>query len=120
MDLEILSKRISSFRTEKGRLTKISDEMAMEILAAWEQWTGPSRGFYQALKVDQRKVAGILGRAKKLRREGHFPVPEFKEVKIEATASVSGNCAIEIAWENGRVIRFAQVDALVEFLKKAA
>jgi len=45
VDLEILKKRISSYRTPKGRITSLPDDLLCEILSAWEQWTGPSSGF---------------------------------------------------------------------------
>ncbi|NJM09763.1 MAG: hypothetical protein HC883_02385 [Bdellovibrionaceae bacterium] len=81
MDLEVLKKKISSYRTEGGHLTKVPDELIMEILMAWEQWTGPAKGFYSAVGVNQHKLAVILGKAKKLRREEFFPVEDFKEIK---------------------------------------
>lgn len=66
-------------------------------------------------------MAGIIGRAKKLRREGHFPVEEFKEIKLESPDVASGPCqGIELNWAVGKVIRFPDVDLLVDFLKKAA
>lgn len=126
MDLEILKKRLSSYRTPKGRITRVPDEMLMEILLAWEQWTGPGSGFYSALGADHRKMAGLIGRAKKLKREGHFPVEEFKEIKIEESPSnlislQSGPCqGVEMIWDNGKLIRFSEVDQLVDFLKKVA
>ena len=40
MDLEILKKKLSSFKGEGGRVTKVSDELLIEILTAWENWTG--------------------------------------------------------------------------------
>lgn len=122
MDLEVLKKKISSYRTEGGSLTKVPDELVMEILVAWEQWTGPAKGFYVAVGVNQHKLASILGKAKKLKREGHFPVEDFKEIKIaqvSATGDASGLCTIEITWDGKQVIRFALVDQLVDFLKKA-
>ncbi len=122
MELEILKKKISSYRTEGGNLTKVSDELTMEILQAWEQWTGPAKGFYTAIGVNHHKMASIIGKAKKLRREG-FPTDGFKEVKIASEGSMAlGNpCSgIEISWENGKLIRFQQVDQLIDFLKKAA
>lgn len=70
MEIEILKKKLSTFRSEKGKITKVSDELAVEILLAWEQWTGPASGFYSALGADYRKMAKILGKAKKLKREG--------------------------------------------------
>ncbi len=126
MDLEVLKKKISSYRTPKGRLTRVPDELLMEILIAWEQWTGPGSGFYSALGADHRKMAGLIGRAKKLKRDGHFPIEEFKEIKIEDSPSnlnslQSGPCqGIEIAWDNGKLIRFSQVELLIDFLKKVA
>lgn len=126
MDMEVLKKKISSYRTPKGRLFKVPDELAMELLFAWEQWSGPATGFYSSLGVDYRKMAGIMGRAKKLKREGHFPIEEFKEVKVEEFPSTLGSfqggpCqCIEISWDNGKLIRFNQVDQLVDFLKKVS
>lgn len=123
MDMEILKKRISSYRTPKGRLTRVPDELLVDILKAWEQWAGPASGFYSALGADPRKMAGLIGRAKKLKRSGVFPEESFKEIKIEesATDSVNSLCqGIEIVWESGKIIRFAQVEVLIEFLKKVA
>jgi hypothetical protein len=118
MELEVLKKRISSYRTEGGRLTRLSDELVMEILVAWEQWTGPASGFYTAVGVDHRKLASVIGRGKKLKREGHFPVEEFKEIKVEGSGNPCNG--IEVAWENGRLIRFQHVEQLIDFLKKVA
>ena len=123
MDLEVLNKKVSSFRSEGGRVSKVSDELLMEILAAWEQWTGPAKGFYTALGISQKGISSIIGKAKKLKREGHFPVEEFKEIKIapvHATGDTAGLCTIEITWDGKQVIRFALVDQLVDFLKKVA
>ncbi len=126
MDFTILKKKISSYRTEKGSLTKVPDELAMEILYCWEQWNGPASGFYQAIGINHVKMAGLMGRAKKLKREG-FGVSEFKEIQVETGTNTTGNtmslapCSgAEVVWNDGRVIRFSQVDLLLEFLKKAA
>lgn len=122
MDLEILKKRLSSYRTPKGRITRVPDELLVDILVAWEQWTGPASGFYAALGADHRKMAGLIGRAKKLKREGFFPEESFKEIKIsDALTGAHAPCqGMEIAWDNGKLIRFSEVDLLVEFLKKVA
>ena len=58
--MEILKKRISSYRTPKGRLTRVPDELLVDILKAWEQWTGPGSAFYSALGADHRKMAGLI------------------------------------------------------------
>lgn len=123
MDMEILKKRISSYRTPKGRLTRVPDDLLVDILRAWEQWTGPASGFYSALGADHRKMAGLIGRAKKLKRDGVFPEESFKEIKVDVSTTSSGNVAcqsIEIVWDNGKLIRFPQVEVLIDFLKKVA
>ena len=123
MDLEILKKRLSSYRTPKGRLTRVPDELLVDILLAWEQWTGPGSGFYTALGADHRKMAGLIGRAKKLKREGFFPEEAFKEIKVSdlSPSGVAVPCqGIEIIWDNGKLIRFPQVEYLIDFLKKVS
>ena len=79
---------------------------------------GAGRRLYKAIGVSAKGMGSIIGRAKKLRREG-FPAQDFKEIKI--SGSQPGPCqGIEIAWDNGKLIRFSQVDQLVDFLKKVA
>lgn len=123
MDLSILKKKVSSYRTAKGSLTKVPDELAMEILYYWEQWAGPASGFYQAIGINPKKMASVLGKAKRLKREG-FGVSEFKELQIEQETGqvreLSPCSGVEIVWKDGQLIRFHQLDLLVEFLKKAA
>jgi hypothetical protein len=123
VDLEVLKKRISTFRGDGGRVKNVSDDVLLEILLAWEQWTGPGRGFATAIGMNRTSLPKLIGKAKKLKREGHFPVEDFKEIKVSSGESITagGPCqGIEIAWENGKLIRFQAVDQLVEFLKKVA
>ena len=121
MDLEILKKKVSTYRSDKGRVRKVSDELLLEILDAWEHWTGPAKGFYTALGISAKGIASIIKKAKHLRREG-FPSGDFKEIKVEgpAAGSLVPCQGIELYWKEGRIIRFPQVDSLLEFLKKAA
>lgn len=126
MDLEVLKKKISTFRGEGGRVRITDDHLLMEILLAWENWTGVSDGFYKSVGVSQTGMASIIGRAKKLRREGAFPAQDFKEIKVSESPSnmtslTGGPCqGVEILWDNGKLIRFQQVEQLVDFLKKVA
>jgi hypothetical protein len=117
MDLEILNKKVSTYRDDAGRVRKVSDELLLEILEAWEQWTGPASGFYNALGVSAKGIASIIKKGKQLKREG-FPGGDFKEIRIDGSAtgtpsSLGGPCqGIELSWSEGRVIRFPQVDQL--------
>ena len=123
MDNTLLKKRLSTYRTDKDRLSNLPPEVLQEALSAWEQWSGKGKDFYTSIGVSSKQMAGILGKAKKLRRDGHLPVEDFKEIKIEHSSGpgFSGSgCGIELSWDHGKVIRFSQVEQLVDFLKKVA
>ena len=117
MELEILKKKLSSFKSEKGRITKVSDDLLSEILSAWENWPGTAKDFYQTLGSNQKKMARMIGKAKKLKREGLL-IP-FQEIEIpEAVTPTLSSCEIEIQDKN-KIIRFKKVETLIEYLKKA-
>jgi hypothetical protein len=124
MDLTVLSKKISSYRTPKGRITNLPNELLAEILYAWEQWTGPSASFYKLLGADQRKMAALMGKAKQLKRDGAFDGLNFTEVVVEGggpqVLHPVGGCGIELVWDNNKIIRFGSPELLMDFLKKAA
>ena len=124
MELEILKKKLSSYRTEGGYLKNVSDELAIEVLLKWEQWTGPAKGFSSAVGTNQYSLANVIKKAKALRREG-FATDGFKEIKVVDGAPLSAGAfppcsGIELCMDGGKLIRFQQVDQLIDFLKKAA
>ncbi len=124
MDLTVLAKKISSYRTPSGKVTNLPNELLAEILHSWEQWSGAALGFYTAIGVSHNKMASIMGKAKQLKRDGAFDGLNFTEVVVEGSnqeETVSTvSCGIELVWENNKIIRFQNSDLLVEFLKKAA
>jgi len=126
MDNTILRKRLSTFKTSSGSLIKVSDDLLFDIIRAWESWTGTSTDLAKELGVNVKQVSFLVRKAKALQREGRFPESEFKEIKIEESPSnlaslTSGPCnGVEILWDNGKLIRFSQVEQLVDFLKKVA
>ncbi|MCX6128200.1 MAG: hypothetical protein NTX25_03945 [Proteobacteria bacterium] len=124
MDMTTLKKKLSSYKSDKGYLKNVSDDVLYEVLIAWENWTGPSAEFYRSLGFTYKQMAGLVGRAKKMKREGHFGSGDFKQIHVEVAASIDsepGPCTgIEIIWSDGKVIRFKEVDRLIEFLKKVA
>lgn len=118
MDLEVLKKKISTFRGAGGRVRITDDSLLLEILSEWEKWIGAADGFYKAIGVSSNGMGSIIGRAKKLRRDG-FPAQDFKEIKLSDSAVIpTGPCqGIELVWDNGKLIRFQQVCQVVDFLR---
>lgn len=121
MDLEILKKKLSSFRGDGGRVTNVSDELLLEILSSWENWTGSAKDFYKNLGSNHKKMARMIGKAKQLKRDG-ASLP-FQEVVIEGVTDTNSPnpivCDIEVQ-DKHRIIRFRKIDLLIEYLKKAS
>ena len=40
MDMEVLGKKLDTYRDKRGRIVHVSDELRLEVLSAWEQWKG--------------------------------------------------------------------------------
>ena len=120
MDMEVLKKKISTFRGEGGAVRITDDQLYLEILLAWEQWKGTSKDFYKTIGVSKSGLAAIIGKAKRMRREGHFPAEEFKEIKVAGMSAASPCSGVEVIWDNGKLIRFQHVEQLIDFLKKVA
>ena len=120
MELEVLRKKLSSFRGEGGRVNKVNDELLLEILRAWEEWTGSAREFYNGIGSNHRKMARMIGKAKQLKRDGAtLPFQEISVEGVSDTSSASIPCDIEVQDKN-KIIRFRKVDILIEYLKKAS
>lgn len=125
MDNTILKKRLNTFKSSGGKLTKVSDEVVMELLRTWEQWPGTSAELYRDLGLSKMQMVILIKKAKKLVKSGALVAGgDFKEIKLDVSTgqiTESNPCqGVELHWEGGRVIRFFQVDQLLDFLKKAA
>jgi len=127
MDNTILRKKLSSYESDKGYLKNVSDDVLYEVLVAWENWTGPAKEFYRSLGFTASQMASVIGKAKKLKREGFFGSGDFKQIKVESstvplegTGAASGPLSVELVLTDGRIIRFAHLELLLDFLKKAA
>lgn len=119
MELSVLKKRLSTFKSRTGKLSSVADDLIVDVLRAWESWTGTSKELYQELGVSKMQLAIIIKKGKKLVKEGMVSEGEFREVKVH-TPAPAGQYPIVVKWEKGKVIRFSQVDHLVDFLKKVA
>lgn len=121
MDLEVLKKKLSTYKNARGQVRGVTDDLLLEVLSMWEHWTGTAKDFYRGIGISSNGMASMIGKAKRLRREGHS-IP-FEEISIEGVTNTSSPdsiaCDIEVQADN-KVIRFRKVDVLVEYLKKAA
>ena len=126
LDNITLKKKLSAYVSDGGYLKGVSDEVLYDVLVAWENWTGSAKEFYRSLGFSQKQMASLIGKAKKLKRDGYFGEGDFKAIKLETTTDNAGVAtarpcaAAEIIWTNGQVIRFSDVAVLVDFLKKSA
>ena len=124
MDCVTLKKKLSTYLSEGGRLRNVSEEVLFEVLTTWEEWSGSPKEFYKAIGFSYAQMAKILGKAKKLKREGHFGNESFKELQFEHENKLSPTNFIgqfiEIQWGSEKVIRFPNVEQVLEFIKKAS
>lgn len=122
MDHSILRKRLNTFKSgKKGVLRKVSDDVVIDVLRAWESWPGLTKDLYRELGLSKMQMAIMIKKGKHLIKSGVVTESEFKEVKVEGETSATAYVApITMKWDKGRVIRFRQVDQLVDFLKKVS
>lgn len=80
MELEVLKKKLSAFKGEGGRIRNVNDDLLLEVLAAWELWTGTSKSFYSGIGSSSKGMASMIGKAKRLkkRRAFNFLLKKFK------------------------------------------
>lgn len=126
MDHTVLKKRLNTFKSGKGTLRDVADEVVLEVLRAWENWPGTAADLYRDLGLSKMQMVTMIQKAKRLVKNGVVPPNDFKEIKISESPSnltslTSGPCSgVEILWDGGKLIRFQQVDLLIDFLKKVA
>ncbi len=122
MDNAILKKKLNTFKSDKGTLKDVSNEVVFEVLRSWEHWPGKSSDLYRELGLSKMQMVTMIQKAKKLVKSGMVPPDDFKEIKVadQSFGALSPCSGIEISWDNGKLIRFQQVELLIDFLKKVA
>ena len=124
MDNTVLKKRLNTFKSDKGVLCKVSNDVVIEVLRAWENWPGSASDLYRDLGLSKMQLVTMIQKAKRLVKSGAVQESEFREITAssgEANGFAPGSCtAIELNWDHGKIIRFPQVELLIDFLKKVA
>ena len=72
MEPATLKRKLSTYIAESGRLRNVPEELLSEVLSAWEGWSGTAKDFYTNLGFSPKQMATLIGKAKRLKREGHF------------------------------------------------
>lgn len=120
METAVIRKRLNTFKSAKGVIREVSDEVVMEVLRGWESWPGSSADYYREIGLSKQQLAVLLKKGKKLVRSGKVMESEFKEISLPMGGQdmLSTGAPMELKLDLNRAIRFSQVDHLVEFLKK--
>ena len=86
-------------------MKNVPDELLVDILDAWESCEGPSKSFYKAIGSTSAQMASLMGRAKRLKREGIVGSGEFKEVNVTPqTTNTGGNPPIILRFKKDNII----------------
>lgn len=124
MDNTVLKKRLNTFKSAKGTLRKVSDDVVIDVLRAWENWQGTTVDLYRELGLSKMQLVTMIQKAKRLIKNGAFVESEFKEIRLENghgdTPTTNPCQGPEIVWGDGKIIRFPEVSQLVAFLKLVA
>lgn len=125
MDLMLLKKKIDGFRLANGQLQKVPPELLLELRHAWENYSGPAEEFRRELGMKIGTLRKLLTESKKLNHvlasSGAVEVGDSESVQAEGATNTNSSSHLEMVFDNGsKVIRFPNVDTLVEFLRKAA
>ncbi|MGY3805039.1 hypothetical protein ACWNT8_13315 [Pigmentibacter ruber] len=84
---------------------------------------------YATLGFIQAQMASLIGKSKRLKREGHFSGEDFKQIKVpteqnlssEYTTVTTSACgAAELVLPGSKLVRFSNIDFLFHYLKKSA
>jgi hypothetical protein len=78
MDNAVLRKRLNTFKSGKGTLKSVSDEVVLEVLRAWENWPGTTADLNRELGLSKMQMVVMLKKAKHLVKSGVLPPDDLK------------------------------------------
>jgi hypothetical protein len=134
MDLMILKKKIDGYRAANGSIKNVAPELLLELRQTWENFTGTAEQFRSELGVKAGTLRNLLVESKKLNHviasagAVGLVTPENtndgagdQTQLMQVTSNQSPDNALELVFDHGtKVIRFPNVDSLVDFLRKSA
>lgn len=111
----ILKKRLNTCRNAKGNLLGIPDELIMDIIKTWERWPGNCKSFYSSIGIKKEQMASIIKKGKRLFKEGKHKPGTFTAVEVKVPSQSKAPIVLNL--DKNKVLRFYQVEQLMEFLK---
>jgi hypothetical protein len=122
VEATIIKKRLNTFKSAQGKLTKVSNDVVMEVLRGWESWPGKSVEYQREIGLSKMQMVTMIQKGKRLVKSGAVSESEFKELSLPPAGVAGGfdGVGMELRLDANRAIRFSQVDHLVEFLKKSS
>ncbi len=132
MDLMILKKKIDGYRAANGCIKKLPPELLLELRQTWENYAGTPEQFRSELGVKTGTLRNLLVESKKLNHviasagavglvvQNAEESAMSDQGHIQSIVSSQGDM-LELVFDHGtKVIRFPNVDTLVDFLRKSA
>jgi hypothetical protein len=127
MDLMILRKKIDGFRSGNGQLQKVPADLLLELRQSWENYSGTPEEFRRELGMKLGTLRKLLVESKKLNHvlassEAMGLASPDGEVNPEvANNPIYVGSHLELVINEGsKVVRFPNIDILIEFLRKAS
>lgn len=133
MELIVLKKKLDGYRDSGGSIKNVPPELLLELRQTWEQHTGSPEQFRSELGVKVGTLRKLLVDSKKLNHviasaggvglalEGEDGGEEESAEQPHSNGNDVLKNTVELSFDNGtKVIRFPNVDILVEFLRKTA
>lgn len=133
MEMTILKKKIDGYRDSAGSIKNVPPELLLELRQTWEHYIGSPEQFRSELGVRAGTLRNLLKESKKLNHvlasAGAVGVAvgsvngEGTPAQTTPHSEGSGACSniLELTFDNGtKVIRFPNVDLLIDFMRKVA
>jgi hypothetical protein len=127
MDMLVLKKKIDGFRAGNGTLQNVPGELLLELRQAWENYSGPADQFRRELGMKTGTLRKLLVESKKL---NHVLASSEAMGLVSGSAETDGQAIAESQYSGGhlelviseanKVVRFPNLEVLIEFLRKAS
>jgi len=130
MDMAILKKKIDGYRDSAGSIKNVAPELLLELRQSWEHYIGSPDQFRSELGIRAGTLRNLLKESKKLNHvlasAGAVSLAVGSgdsegTVAPHSTENGASSNVLELTFDNGsKVIRFPNVDLLIDFMRKIA